>query len=156
MVTAEQAKQLIREWGRRQDEHLGLSGFLDIIAEDGFKMKFGENEWHGYKGLEAHQKLKGKFFDEAHVYDEDAWEIEVGDAETRVRSKMVWECSTRDGDAARSQRMCADLVHDWIMVNCPHRHTPVILYHECVSLEWRPGQGPEGDHEGDVHLGARR
>lgn len=156
MVTAEQAKQLIREWGRRQDEHLGLAGFLDIIANEGFIMKFADSEWHGYAGLEAHQKLKAKFFDESHEYDEHGWEIKVDGDETHVRSKMVWRCRTRDGDAARSELLCADLEHDWLMVTCPHRHTPVIQIHECRSLQWRPGQGPQGDHTGDVHLGAKQ
>lgn len=152
MVTADEAKELIREWGRRHDEHLGLAGFMDILVEDGLVLKFGENEWHGYAGFEAHQKLKAKFFDEAHVYDENAWEIEVADNETRARSKMMWECRTREGDAPRSRHLCADLDHRWVLVRCPRRGQPVIQFHECLSLEYRPGQGPEGDHTGDVHL----
>ncbi|WP_309386682.1 hypothetical protein [Cerasicoccus frondis] len=156
MVSADETKHLIREWGRRQDEHLGLAGFIDILAEDGFVMKFGDAEWRGYEGFEQHQKLKAKFFDEAHVYVEDAWEIVVGETETQARSQMVWECRTREGDAPRSQSLCSDLEHRWVMVRCPRRGTPVIQYHECLSLKYRPGQGPDGVHEGDVHLGAKQ
>ncbi|WP_309397827.1 hypothetical protein [Cerasicoccus maritimus] len=152
MIPEEKAKQLVREWGRRFDEHLGLSGFLDILAEDGLLMKFGENAWRGLAGFEDHLKLKTKFFDEAHVYDESGWDIEVGETETKVRSKMMWACRTREDFAPRSQELCADLEHRWVMVTCPRRGIPVIQYHECVSLKYRPGQGPDGDHVGDVHL----
>lgn len=156
MVTEDEAKALIREWGRRHDEHLGLAGFMDILAEDGLVLKFGENEWHGYAGFEDHQRLKAKFFDESHVYDEDAWKIEVGERETRVRSKMTWACRTREALAPRSQALCADLRHAWRLIRCPRRGTPVILFHECLELVWREGQGPDGEHPGDVHLGAKQ
>lgn len=155
MVTADEAKHLVREWGRRQDEHLGLAGFLDILADDGFNMKFGENTWHGFADFEAHQRLKDKFFDEAHDYVEDGWDIQPAAGETHVRSKMVWRCRTREDHAPRSMELCADLEHAWVMIRCPRRGTPVIQYHECLSLKWRDGQGPDGNHEGDVHLGAK-
>jgi len=155
MVSEEEAKELIREWGRRHDEHLGLAGFLDILSEDSFAMKFGDNEWNGFAGFEAHQRLKEKFFDEAHVYDEEAWEFEFEDVETRVHSKMVWRCRTRAPHAPRSEQLCADLRHFWVLVRCPRRDKPVIEYHECQELKWRAGEGPSGDHSGDVHLGAK-
>jgi hypothetical protein len=106
-VTEDEVRPLIHARGRLQDDHAGLSAFLPIIAEEGFELRFGDNLWLGDAGLEGHQELKRRFFDETHIYQ---WiDVRTSEEQAEATSVMQWgraSASRRRRAAHGSRRSC--------------------------------------------------
>lgn len=144
-VTRDEAIGLIHQWGKLHDEHAGLARFMYMLDEHDLVLKFRDQVWQGYEGFEQHQQLKSQFFDESHIYDEGAFEVEEDAEATRVGSKMQWTARMRPDGSPYSQQLKVDIVHRWVMRRCPRRGTPVIQHHEVESFDYVPGFEPKGE-----------
>lgn len=139
-ITEDEVRQLIHAWGRLQDDHAGLAAFLPIIAEEGFELRFGDQVWQGYAGLERHQETKRPFFDEVHLYQ---WiDVRTSDEQSEATSVMQWEASVREAPAPRSTRIKAVLHHSWLIKRSPHTGKPVIVRSVVDSFKYVPGFEP--------------
>lgn len=152
LVTEEEAKAIIREWGRLHDLQSGLSAFLPIIAEDGFYMRFGDKTWSGYADLESHQVIKRRFFDEIHDYQDIA--VRIGDP-TTATTVMFWSCRLRPDNSPRSQILKARLEHTWEFHRCPRTGRPYLQGHVVDRFEYLAGFRPDEANSYDPHLDTR-
>lgn len=141
-VTRDEAIALIYRWGELHDDHAGLARFMPILDEHDLVLKFRDQVWEGYEGFEQHQEVKRQFFDESHIYDEQAFEVEEDTTGTRVRSKMQWAARMRRDGEPRSEQIKVDIVHRWVMRRCPRRGVAVIQHHEVESFDYVQGFEP--------------
>ena len=139
-LTEEEVRNVILKWGRILNEHGPIADYLPIVAEEGFEIRFRDQVWRGISGLEAHKEVKRQFFDEEHNYQSITVTL-LGDR-AEVKDVMVWEASHWQDPAPRSERIIGTFNHAWIFIRSPRTGLPVILTHEAVSVEWKPGFAP--------------
>lgn len=149
-VTEAEARSVIQQWGRLHDQQAGLSAFLPIIAEEGFYMQFGAKRWEGYADFEDHQITKRKFFDELHEYQEI--QIDVGEKQTRAKTKMRWTYRYRPERSPTSKLIKAYLEHTWEFRRCPKTGRPFMQGHVVDVFEYEKGFRPDDEQQYDPHL----
>jgi hypothetical protein len=149
-VTEEEARGIIRQWGRLHDVQAGLSAFLPIIAEEGFYMQFGTKRWVGYADFEDHQITERKFFDEVHEYVDI--HVEVGEDKTLAKTKMNRTYSYRRERSPESQLIKAYLEHTWEFRRRSRTGRPFMQGHVVDVFEYEKGFRPDEDQEYEPHL----
>lgn len=150
LVTVEEARSIIHEWGRLHDLQAGLSAFLPIIAEQGFYMQFGGKRWLGYADFEDHQITKRRFFDELHEYLDI--QVELAEEKTTARTRMQWSYRYRPEGSPRSKLIKAYLEHTWEFRRCPRTGRPFMQGHVVDLFEYLTGFRPEDEQAYDPHL----
>lgn len=139
-LSEEEVRNVILKWGRLFDEHAPIADFLPLVAEEGFEIRFRDQVWRGLQGLEEHKEVKRQFFDEKHIYQ--SIEVTLLEDRAEVAEVMIWEASHWQAPAPRSERIIGTFHHDWVFIRSPRTGLPVILTHEAVSVEWKPGFAP--------------
>lgn len=152
-VTEEEARTIIREWGRLHDLQTGLSAFLPFIARDGFFMEFNGKRWEGYAGFEAHQIVKRRFFDELH----DTYEVTVrpGSPVTHAFTRSRWNARYRPENSPVSREIRTLIEHDWEFRRDAATGRALMQGHTVTKFEYLPGFAPDdGGEQYDPHLGS--
>lgn len=151
-ITKDDVRHLIAEWGRLHDEHAPASAYQELIAEDGFVMRCGRQEWIGLPGLQEHEAMKQQFFDETHLYNSIEL-LSASEGEAEAKSVMTWEASLREPAAPRSTRIKAVIHHTWRVIRSPRTGRPVIRQHIVEKLAFLPGFAPPHPMPSAPHLG---
>jgi hypothetical protein len=150
-ITKDEIKHLILEWGRLHDDHAPASAYKDLVADDGFAMRCGGQEWLGLSGLETHEAMKRQFFDEAHLFNSIEL-VSASESEAEARSVVTWEASRREDTAPRSIRIKAVIQHTWRFIRSGRTGKPVIQQHIVDKLAYLPGFAPPHGLPSAPHL----
>lgn len=154
-VTEAEIRSLIVQWNRLQDRQAGLAEFLPMIAREGFYLEFDRTRWEGYEGLEAHQLLKRRFFDESH----DTFEVHVFPESGAVHARTIahWNAHYRPDGSPHSKQIKTRIEHDWEFRRDPSSGRAVMQGHKVTKFEYLPGFAPDGASGGEVpHLDASK
>ncbi|MCP9792112.1 hypothetical protein KBZ20_09050 [Vulcanococcus limneticus Candia 3F8] len=157
LVSEDEARAIILQWGILHDRQAGLSWFLPIIASEAFYMRFGETSWIGYADFERHQIVKRKFFDELHSYSTIL--VSVQRPATTAKTVMLWTCRHRPEGSPTSELLKARLEHTWEFRRCPSTGRPYMQGHVVDRFEYldgfRPLADPSTARSDDPHLDPR-
>jgi hypothetical protein len=151
-VTEAEVRALIKRWGELQDRQAGLAAFLPMVARDGFYLEFDGQRWEGYEGLESHQQMTRRFFDEQHeIFDVRL--VPRSDA-THALTSGRWDARYRPEGSPVSRQIKTRVEHDWEFRRDPATGQAVMQGHKVLKLEYLPGFAPDDAPAGDVpHLG---
>lgn len=156
-VSEDEARSIILEWGRLHDLQVGLSGFLPVIATDGFYMRFGDKQWVGYADFEAHQIAKRRFFDEIHDYT--SIHVAVQEPFSMARTVMLWTYRHRPENSPTSQLLKVRIEHTWEFRRCPTSGCAFMQGHVVDRFEYidgfRPVSAEQAAQVEDPHLDPR-
>ena len=118
MIQKTEVMSFVRKWFRALNDHVPVEDALNMLASNGFEMKFPEGVLKTADDFKKwYSDVTAKFFDEGHELKNI--EMEINGEEASVSVYVNWTAHTRKAPDPYSELIDCDAFQTWKVVRAP-------------------------------------